>query len=329
MRSVKPPTGTTPLSRPHQTALDGSGGYWIADTNNNRVVHLASDGARAAEHPDRRRRRRAASPRASRWTPTARSWCPTPSNNRVERYIATTGALIGTVAASGTGAGQVSKPGGLLVTGTGAVAPAVDRRRGQQPGDRARRAPARSRRPSAPPEPAPASSSLPQGVAVDPTDGDIAVADFGNNRISLWDPEGGTPPVDTANPTVAFTTPASGASLPAGTVAVAGTSSDDTSVSAVDVQVQRSSDSQWLQANGTWGASQPSGCPRPWHRRAGPARAGRSRSRRRSPATYSMTARVTDQAAKTGTATRSFSVAAQRTRPLRTRRSRRRPTTAR
>ena len=32
--------------------------------------------------------------------------------------------------------------------------------------------------------------NLPQGVAVDPTDGDIAVADFGNNRISLWEPAG-------------------------------------------------------------------------------------------------------------------------------------------
>ncbi len=141
-------------------------------------------------------------------------------SNKVERYNATTGALIGTVAANGTGNGQVKKPGGLLVTGTGQSrrlwiadvannrvtvlnsTGAVEKSFGSVGAGLDQ-------------------FNLPQGVAVDPTDGDIAVADFDNNRISLWEPQG-APPVDTANPTAAFTAPASGASLPAGTVAVAG-----------------------------------------------------------------------------------------------------------
>lgn len=306
VRQVKPPAGTT-LSRPHQTALDGTGGYWVADTNNNRVLHLDSAGVVLASFPI---------------TGTATNSRPegiavdvdgtilvsNTQNNRVERY-STTGALLGTVAANGTGPGQVRKPGGLLVTGTGQarrlwISDATNNRVIVQNSTGAVEVAFGTGGSGA------GQLTQPRGVAVDPTDGEIAVADFGNNRLSLWDPTGPPPPPDTADPTVAFSTPASGATVPAGTVAVSGTSSDDTSVSAVDVQVQRSAGSgAWLQTNGTWGASAqwvPADLASPGSTSSGwtlsvPATTA---------ATYTMTARVTDQAAKTGQAARSFSTAA-------------------
>jgi DNA-binding beta-propeller fold protein YncE len=304
VKSVKPPTGTT-LSRPHQTALDGTGGYWIADTNNNRVLHLSSTGAVLANFPITGTAANS-KPEGIAVDTDGSVLVSNTANNRVERY-SSAGALLGTAAANGTGANQVKTPGGLLVTGAGQsrrlwIADKGNNRVVVQDSTGGLEVAFGSAGSGA------GQFTQPRGVAVDPTDGDIAVADFGNNRISLWDPQGSAP-VDTANPTVAFTSPASGASLPAGTVAVAGTSSDDTSVAAVDLQVQRSSDSQWLQANGTWGGTQtfvpatlasPGAGSSGWTYSVPATTAG----------TYSMTARVTDQANKTGQATRSFSVAA-------------------
>lgn len=305
LRQIKPTTGTA-LSRPHQTALDGSGGYWVADTNNSRVVHLGSAGAVLGSFPI---------------TGTAASSKPegiavdtdgtllvsNTQNNRVERY-STSGTLLATVAGNGTGAGQVRKPGGLLVTGTGAArrlwiadagnnravvldaAGGVEAAFGSVGGGAGQ-------------------LTQPRGIAVDPTDGDIAVADFGNDRLSLWRPDGPPPPVDTQAPAVAFTAPASGASLPAGAVSVTGTTSDNTSVSTVEVAIQRSSDGAWWQANGTWAATQqyvaatlaaPGATSSTWSLPVTASTAG----------TYSMTARAVDQAGNTGQTMRSFSVIA-------------------
>ncbi|MCW2764501.1 MAG: conserved repeat protein [Nocardioides sp.] len=306
VKQVKPPAAT-PLSRPHQTALDGSGGYWIADTNNNRVVHLDSGGAVLATIAITGTATGGSKPEGIAVDVDGSILVSNTQNNRVERY-STSGSLLGTVAASGTGAGQVRKPGGLLVTGTGLArrlwitdetnnrvivlnnTGAVEATFGTTGSGSGQ-------------------LNLPRGIAVDPTDGDIAVADFGNDRISLWKPTGPPPPVDVAPPTVGFTAPASGASLPAGTVAVTGTSSDDISVSSVDLAVQRSSDGTWLQGNGTWGATQqflpttltaPGASSSTWSFSFPATVAG----------TYTLTARATDQAAKTGQATRSFGVAA-------------------
>lgn len=295
VRAVKPLSGT-PLSRPHQTALDGAGGYWVADTNNSRVLHLDSAGAVLLTLPVT-----GGKPEGVAVDTDGTVLVSHTQGNRVERY-SPAGALLGTV----LGSGQVTKPGGLLVTGTGderrlwvasagtdrVVVVDVD---GQVKtfgatggGD--------------------GQLEQPRGVAVDPTDGDIAVADFGNDRVSLWDPYGDPPPVDTVDPTVAFAAPASGASLPAGTVAVSGTAGDDTSVSAVEIAVQRPG-GQWLQAGGTWGATQqyvaatldaPGGGSSGWSLSFSAT----------SPGAYAMTARATDQAGNDATATRSFSVAA-------------------
>ncbi len=42
IKSIKPKTGTT-MMFPHQTALDGTT-YWVADTNRSRILHLGADG---------------------------------------------------------------------------------------------------------------------------------------------------------------------------------------------------------------------------------------------------------------------------------------------
>ncbi|WP_243058769.1 SMP-30/gluconolactonase/LRE family protein [Nocardioides sp. SR21] len=292
-RAVKPKTGLA-LSRPHQTALDGTGGYWIADTNNSRIIHLDSDGDVVGTPTTV-----AGKPEGIAVDTDGTVLVSNTQNNRVERYTAN-GVLVGPV----VGSTQVNKPGGLLVTGTGderrlwiasagndrVVVVDVDGQIetfGTSGGGEGQ-------------------LEQPRGVAFDPTREKIAVADFGNNRVSLWDPFGDPPPADTVDPTVAFTAPSSGASLPAGTVAVTGTAGDNTSVSAVEVAVQRPG-GQWLQANGTWGGTQqyvaatldtPGGGSTGWTLSFSATTAG----------SYTMTARATDQAGNDGTATRGFSV---------------------
>ncbi len=303
LRQIKPTTGTA-LSRPHQTALDGSGGYWVADTNNNRVVHLGSAGALLGAFPIAGTAA-SAKPEGIAVDTDGTLVVSNTQNNRVERY-STSGTLLGTLAGNGTGPGQVRKPGGLLVTGTGEsrrlwIADAGNNRAVVLDADGGVEAAFGSVGGGA------GQLTQPRGIAIDPTDGDIAVADFGNDRVSLWRPDGPPPPVDTQAPAVAFTAPASGASLPAGAVSVTGTTSDDTSVATVEVAVQRSSDGFWWQANGTWAAGQqyvattlatPGATSSSWSLSFTASTAG----------TYSMTARATDQAGNSAQATRSFSV---------------------
>lgn len=293
-RAVRPTSGKA-LSRPHQTALDGSGGYWIADTNNSRIVHLASNGDVLLSKDV------AGKPEGIAVDTNGEILVSVTQNNRVERY-ATDGTLLGTL----VGSAQVTKPGGLLVTGTGDerrlwVASAGNDRvllvdvDGQTKtfgvtggGD--------------------GQLENPRGVAYDPVRERIAVADFGNDRVSIWDAHGTPPPADTINPTVAFTAPASGATVPVGTVNLTGTAGDNTSVSAVEVAVQRPG-GQWLQANGTWGSTQQylaatldnaGGGSTGWSRSFSTTTSG----------SYTVTARATDQAGNTGTASRTFTVAA-------------------
>ncbi len=305
-RSVKPTSGSA-LSRPHQTAVASDGSIWVADTLNNRVLHLSSTGVVLATVAIGGTATGGSKPEGVAIDTDGTILVSNTGNNRVERYSAA-GSLIGTVAANGTGASQVKKPGGLLVTGTGTsrrlwIANAGNNRVTVLDSTNAVEANFGS-----------AGSgdgqlSNPRGVAFDPTNKKIAVADFANDRISLWNPFGNPPPPDTTNPTVGFTAPASGASLPAGTVAVTGTAADNTSVAGVAVAVQRSSDNLWLQPNGTWAAGQQyvdatlaeAGAPSTtWSLSFSASIAG----------SYSMTARATDQAANTAQATRSFSVAA-------------------
>ncbi|HEY1119780.1 MAG TPA: SMP-30/gluconolactonase/LRE family protein, partial [Acidimicrobiales bacterium] len=295
VRSVKPTSGT-PLSRPHQTALDGTGGFWVADTNNSRVLHLASDGEVLLTKAI------AGKPEGIAVDDDGTILVSNTQNNRVERYAAN-GDLVETV----VGSGQVNKPGGLLVTDTG-----EDRRLwiASAGNDRVVVVDVDGQTKSF----GTSGGGLnqleqPRGVAFDPAHDRIAVADFGNDRVSLWDAHGTPPPVDTVDPTVAVSTPASGATVPYGTVVVTGTAGDDTSVSSVGIAVQRPG-GQWLQADGTsWGSTkqyvaaelaEPGADSTGWSLSFSAPAAG----------SYSVEVRATDQGGNTGTASRSFTVAA-------------------
>ncbi len=116
LAKLKPAAGQQALSRPHQTALDGSGGFWIADTNNNRIVHLSGAGQTLASFDNGGTVKK---PRGIAMDSDGTVLVSNSGNNRVERY-STSGTLLGVVASSGTGAAQVRNPGALLITGTGA-----------------------------------------------------------------------------------------------------------------------------------------------------------------------------------------------------------------
>ena len=302
IRQVKPATGN-PLSRPHQTALDGSGGYWIADTNNSRVVHLSSTGAVITAF-DVSGAVALGKPEGVAVDVDGTVLVSNTQNNRVERY-STSGALLGTVATAGSGAGQVRRPGGLLVTGTGAasrlwIADAAN--------DRVVVLDAAGKVAATFGTTGSGAGQLrqPRGVAVDPSDGDIAVADFTNDRVSLWDPTGKQTAQDLAAPTVDVTSPAPAASVAGGSVTVTGTASDDVSVSSVDVAVKRA-DGSWLQDDGSWGATQQFLASS--LAQAGAGRSDWSFSYVASVAGgYSVAVRATDQAGKSAEGAGSFTV---------------------
>lgn len=297
VKAVKPPAGSA-LSRPHQTALDGSGGYWVADTLNARVVHLSSTGSVLSSFTV------AGKPQGIAVDTDGSLLVSNTANNKVERY-STGGTLVATVLGAGTPT-SVKAPGSLLVTGTGAdkqvwvtdvgndrvivldATGAVQKIFGSAGAGAGQ-------------------FETPRGIAVDPTDGDVAVADYDNDRVSIWAPTGSGGPQDGAAPSVSFTSPANGATVPYATVELRGSASDDVSVASVAVAVQRASDSRWLQPNGTWGGTQsfneaalaePGATSTTWSSSV-PVSA---------PGGYTVTARATDAAARTSTSTRSFSV---------------------
>ncbi len=304
LRQIKPATAN-PLNRPHQVALDGSGGYWVANTNtttsNLQVVHLNSAGLVIGNFA--LTGAALGKPQGIAVDTDGSLLVSNTVNNKVERYTAA-GALVGTV----LGTTQVNKPAGLLVTGTGATKRVYVTDFGNNRVVVLDSTGAIIKTFGATGSGA-GQFTQPRGVAVDPTDGDIAVADFGNDRVSLWKPTGPSGPVDSAAPTVSVTDPAAGSTQPFATVNVSGTASDDLSVATVEVAAQRSSDNLWLQGNGTWGAGQfygsallaaPGATTSGWTYAVPVSASGG----------YTLSVRVTDGAAKTGTANRSFTVAA-------------------
>ncbi|MGB0102442.1 MAG: SMP-30/gluconolactonase/LRE family protein, partial [Nocardioides sp.] len=237
VKAVKPTTGMA-LSRPHQTAVAGDGSYWIADTNNNRVVHLSSTGAPIGSPIAITGSTANGKPEGIAIDTNGDILVSNTQNNRVERY-STSGQLLGTVATP-----SLNKPGGLLVTGTGDsrrlwIADANNNRVVVLDADGGVETTFGSTGAGE------GQLSKPRGVAFDPVRDKIAVADYANNRVSIWDPYGDPPPADTEDPAVTVTTPASGDTVPAGAIAVTGTATDNTSVSTVTVAVQ--GPGGWLQ----------------------------------------------------------------------------------
>ena len=248
VKQVKP--AGTALSRPHQTALDGSGGYWVADTNNNRVLHLDPAGDVLASFPITGSAA-TSKPEGIAVDVDGSVLVSNTRNNRVERYSAS-GDLLGTVAGNGTGTGQVRTPGGLLVTGTGQSRRLWISDAGN---DRVTVLDAEDAVEASFGESGTGDGELdqPRGVAVDPTDQDIAVADYANNRVSLWNSDSTAPPTptDMAPPQTAVWSPAAGAVLSVSPVTVTGTASDDVGLDSVGVLVKDLDTGLWVADDGT------------------------------------------------------------------------------
>jgi DNA-binding beta-propeller fold protein YncE len=174
------PVGTS-LARPHQTAIGPDGTYWVADTNNNRVLHLSSTGVVLHSWNGGGTIKK---PRGIAVDAAGTVYVSNSGANRVERYTAA-GAKLANLTTAGVGPTQTKGPNGLRIVGTGAdalllIADGVNDRivvlrlNGTavsvfgSSGDGA------------------SQFDQPQGVAMGPS-GTIAVADHLNDRIAIWE----------------------------------------------------------------------------------------------------------------------------------------------
>jgi DNA-binding beta-propeller fold protein YncE len=173
------------LKRPRQVTFDPSndGSIWIADYNNNRVLHVSSTGAVLLTINDGGAMK---SPQGVVVDASGNVYVADSGNNAIEEY-SSTGTLIATLATNGSGPGQVSIPSELALVGPAGhqILLVAD-----QGNNRIIGIPIGT-------VPAVTFGSLgsgagqlntPESIAYNPLDGAIAVADFGNSRVSLWGP---------------------------------------------------------------------------------------------------------------------------------------------
>jgi DNA-binding beta-propeller fold protein YncE len=180
MKTIKP-VGTS-LTRPHQTALAADGSYWVADTDNNRVLHLDALGNVLLTITNGGLIK---SPQGIALDSGGNVYVSDNGNNQVEKYSASTGALEATLATAGTGGTNVTGPielavdnsgGNLLIADSGNNRVVVMNLAGAAAftfgslgsGD--------------------GQFNSPHSVAINPLTGEVAVTDFNNNRISIWGP---------------------------------------------------------------------------------------------------------------------------------------------
>ena len=179
IKSIKP-AGQV-MGWPHQTAMATDGSLWIADTNKNRVLHVAQDGTVLHNWNGGGTVK---APRGIALDAAGDVYVSNSGANRVDKY-SQSGTLLSTLATVGTGAKNVRQPWNLAIVGTGAaqrlyITDGTNNRivimdlagntvgllgaSGNGDGE----------------------FNSPRSVAVNPVNGTIAVADFLNNRISLW-----------------------------------------------------------------------------------------------------------------------------------------------
>jgi DNA-binding beta-propeller fold protein YncE len=174
------PSGTT-FSRPQQTALAPDGSYWVADTLDNRVVHLNSAGTVLGNFTNGGAMK---TPQGIAMDAEGNLYVSDSGNNAVEKYDQS-GTLIATLATPGSGPTNVSQPFAITVIGlpgheTLLIGDAGNNRilelgtngaallsfgaAGSGDGQ----------------------LSSPRGAVLNPVTGELAVSDFANNRVSVW-----------------------------------------------------------------------------------------------------------------------------------------------
>ena len=180
VESIKPSSGTA-FSRPYQTVAAPDGTYWVADALNNRIVNINASGTVLSTFNDGGLMNQ---PQGIAMDAEGNLYVSDAGNNAVEQYNQS-GTLLATLATSGSGPTNVNTPYALTVTGPPGseillIADAGNNRilelttsgtavlsfgtlgagNGQL--------------------------SSPRGAAVNPVNGEIAVSDFMNNRLSIW-----------------------------------------------------------------------------------------------------------------------------------------------
>jgi tripartite motif-containing protein 71 len=176
------PDGTNFL-RPHQTAVTSGGTYWVADTGNVRLLHVQKSGTVLGSSqgwPDGDEL--TGPPRGVAVDAAGNVYAS--SGNRVLKF-SSGGLLLDVIASGGTDPAQVMQPYGLRIAGSGADAMLLVADRGNHrvlvfelDGTPVARFGSHGS--------GEGRFVFPQGVDMHETSGRIAVADFGNDRISVW-----------------------------------------------------------------------------------------------------------------------------------------------
>jgi tripartite motif-containing protein 71 len=176
------PSDHSGLKRPRQVAIASDNSIWVADFGHNRVLHMDQNGnvLLSLTHGGALK-----SPQGVVLDNAGHVFISDSGNNSVEEYDAATGAFLKTLTTGGNGASQTKSPAELALVGpygsqllviadsgnnrvlvihTDGTADLSFGSFGAGPGQ----------------------FNSPDSVAYDPTSGDIAVADFLNNRVSIW-----------------------------------------------------------------------------------------------------------------------------------------------
>lgn len=192
------------LRRPRQVTFSPDGTLWVADFSDNRVVHMDQTGNVLLSITNGGKLKQ---PQGVALDSAGNVYVADTGNNTIEEYSATSGSLLNTLATGGSGPANVSGPAELTVAGApGAqvllIADSNNNRvqvltTAGQPVTTFGTAGS-----------GPGQLSSPNGVAFRPSDGQVAVAEFANSRISLWNSTGATV-VGTPTTTTAGASPAS------------------------------------------------------------------------------------------------------------------------
>jgi DNA-binding beta-propeller fold protein YncE len=179
MSKIKPPTGQTQFLRPYQVAIAPNGTYWVADTGNNRIVNINASGTVLASWTTGFNQPRGVAVDAS-----GNVYVSNGGTSRVDKY-SSTGTLLATLASPGSGPSNVQGPYGLRIVGTGSSAMLLI----ADAGNNRVVAMALDGTPLGSfgaPGTGNGQFNSPRGMDRNPLTGEIAVADFMNNRLSIW-----------------------------------------------------------------------------------------------------------------------------------------------